>query len=134
VTGDGAPLIVVSPCETVVSHGYRIVDGRLLLAEPLTRPASRCPSATLDRRTEQLYTQLARRPTLAVIGDQLAIGGDFVFTRREDVPIDSTSHTPTIEELRGRSFGGLSVGPNEVETASRSTTRSPTRRPNDRIP
>ena len=118
VAGDGAPLIVVSPCETVVSHGYRIVDGRLVLGEPLTRPAPRCPSAKLDRRTKQLYAQLARRPTLAVTGDQLTIGGDAVFTRNEDVPFDPTSHTPTIDELRGRTFSGLSVGPNEVEPAT----------------
>ena len=118
VTGDGGPMIVVSPCQTVVSHGYRIVDRRLVLSEPLTRPDTRCPSAKLDRRTDQLYAQLARRPTLAVAGDQLAIGGDVVFTRREEIPLDPAAHTPTIDDLRGRTFGGLAVGPNEADPAT----------------
>jgi hypothetical protein len=118
VTGDGAPLIVVSPCETVVSHAYRIVDGHLVLSEPLTRPATRCPSAKLDRRTNQLYAQLARRPKLDVTGDQLAIGDEFVFIRNEEMPLDPAAHTPTIDELRGRTFGGLSVSPDEIEPAT----------------
>lgn len=119
---DPGALTLETPCGIFVSRGYRITDGRLVLAEPLTSPEGGCTERTLQDATNELLAVLASTPTVELDGctqtgdtpdratlycGALRLGDGEPFTRAvPDTGGTPTTiagpHTPTLEELRSR--------------------------------